>query len=236
MNKITFLASYPELDGVFPEPEPTSRHIPQWYKNQPSMIDDKIEHGTMKLTVKKCQAFFDAMSLGYVLKMPVDLYIDTTQERMEIQLPTEMNQYRSKILSHHSTEQVSHYPTNTNIYMDDILRIHPIWMVKTEPGYSTLFMPLIHQEHLPLKPVEAIIDSDNFFSDGHLSYFVEKGFKGVIKQGTPIVQVFPFKRDDWEMELVRDFPENEKNIQRKKVRSTFQNGYRLKMWVKKVFK
>ncbi len=238
-NKITFLQAYPHLVDVFPLPEPGTKNVPDWYKSQPSVSGpnpDVPEQGSLRLTVKKCQAFFDAMAVGYVLKVPVDIYVDTTDGKLDIQLPGEMARYRAELIAHHSTEQVSHFPLNEGIYVNQILRIHPTWMVSTPEGYSTLFMQPIHQAPSPLQAVEAIIDTDKFWSDGHLSSFIEKNFKGIIKQGTPLAQVFPFKREDWEMELDKEFDPEKTNLQRRVVRSTFQNGYRVKFWQKKNFK
>lgn len=238
MPKLQWISAYPEMDSVFPKPQPATKNVPQWYKDQPKTIDgdQMVQNGTMKLTVKACQAFFDSMALGYMLRLPCDIYIDTTDGKFDVQIPAELRAYQSKLISQHTKDQVSHYPIDTDIYMSDIvLRIHPSYMVRTEPGYSTLFTAPIHQPPSPLKAVDAIIDTDNFFSDGHLSFFVKKNFKGVLKQGTPFVQVFPFKREDWESEhIVVD--DSEKTKQRHSVRSTFQHGYRMKHWVKKIFK
>lgn len=226
------------MADVFPLPEPGTKNIPQWYKDQPAIHDGdkKIYDGSLRLTVKKCQAFFDAMSLGYILKVPVDIYIDTTDGKFEVELPSEMRRFKNEIISHHSTEQVSHMAFDKDIYCDMILRIHPTWMVNTDEGYSTLFMNPIHQADSPLNAVEAIVDTDKFWSDGHLSFLIKKNFKGFIKQGSPLVQVFPFKREEWEMEVDKDFDPEKTNNQRRIVRSTFQNGYRLKFWQKKIFK
>jgi hypothetical protein len=238
-NKIKFLQAYPHLVDVFPLPEPGTKNVPDWYRHQPSISGPNPEipeNGSFRLTVKKCQAFFDSMSMGYMLKVPVDIYIDTTEGRFDVQLPAEMQRFKAELIAHHSTEQVSHLPLDQNLYCNQILRIHPTWMVSTPEGFSTLFMQPIHQPPSPLKAVEAIIDTDKFWSDGHLSFFIQKNFKGIIKQGTPLAQVFPFRRDEWEMEIDKEFDPEKTNLQRRVVRSMFQNGYRLKFWQKKVFK
>lgn len=236
---IRFLQSYPDLVDIFPEPELASKNVPNWYREQPSLInndDSTYNTGHLHLTVKKCQAFFDSMAAGYILKLPTDLYIDTTDGKLEFVIPAEMQEHYGQLIAHHSTEQVSHYPIDHNIYVNHVLRIHPTWMVQTPEGYSTLYVNPIHQPPLPIKIVEAIIDTDKFWSDGHISFFVHKNFKGVLKQGTPIMQVIPIKRDEWTMELDKTFDPNKTIAQRKSVRSTFQNGYRMKFWQKKVYK
>ena len=84
--------------------------------------------------------------------------------------------------------------------------------------------------------VSAIIDTDTLLSDGLFSFFVDKGFKGTIKKGTPLVQVFPFKRDDWVADFNKDFDFNIIVEQRKKVRSLFTGGYKKFYWHKKNYK
>jgi hypothetical protein len=237
MNSIKFVSAYPEISVAFPEPIPATKQVPNWYKNQPSYLDNNkdVFNGQMRLTVKKCQAVFDSMSAGYILRMPTDLYIDTTEDNMEFQLPSDALAYKARLLSTHTPEQISEMSID-DIYVKHILRIHPTWLVKTPKGYSSLFTQPMHQEPSPIFAVSAIIDTDNFLSDGHLSFFVKKGFKGILKQGTPLIQVIPFKRDDWEMTVDHQYDTKLIEAQRLSVRSTFQNGYKMKYWVKKVFK
>lgn len=237
MNTVRFLQMYPALTNIVPEPEPGTKNVPSWYKEQPTISGTDIpDRGIMRLTVKKCQAFFDAMSMGYILKVPCDIYVDTTGDNMNIQLPVHMEKYRASLISEHIQEQVSHLPIDRDVYCNKILRIHPTWMVQTDEGYSTFFTTPMHQPPSPLKAIDAVVDTDNYFTDGHLSFLVKKNFRGTIKQGTPMSQVFPFKREEWSMELDKNFSAAKVEEQRGRVRSTFQNGYRLKFWQKKTFK
>ena len=106
--------------------------------------------------------------------------------------------------------------------------------MKTPEGYSTMLMPPVLKDVLPITALSAIVDTDKFISDGHMSFYVKKGFKGLIKQGTPLIQAIPFKREDWEHECL---PYSKKLIepQRRIIRSTFVNGYKLKFWSRKNF-
>ena len=217
MNTIKFLQMYPQLLNIVPEPEQSTKNVPTWYKDQPAISGNDIpDKGIMRLTVKKCQAFFDAMAMGYTLKVPCDIYIDTTDGNLNIQLPAGMNRYHSMLISEHSEEQVSHLPIDKEIYCSKILRIHPTWMVQTDAGYSTFFTNPMHQSPSPLKAIDAVVDTDNYFTDGHLSFLVKKNFKGTLKQGTPMSQIFPFKREEWTMELVNNFPPKKVEEQRNK--------------------
>jgi hypothetical protein len=100
-----------------------------------------------------------------------------------------------------------------------------------------LFTHPIHRDSLPFQAFSAIIDTDNFISDGHLSMYIEKDFKGIIERGTPLVQVIPFKRDKHEMEIV-EIKESMSTIskQRLSVRSKFKNFYRDNLRQKKEYR
>jgi hypothetical protein len=237
MPTISFLPANNILIGTAPEPEPTTLNIPSWWKEQPTTINGEqhIVDGSYKFTVKKCQAIFDALATGYVLKAPVDIFIDSKKERHEAQVPYDWKHASPLIISSHPREQVSMMPIDKSIFMPDILRIHPLWVVKTPPGYSTLFLPPMHGKDLPIEMVPGVIDTDTFVTDGHLSFFVKRNFNGVIKQGTPIAQILPFKREDWD-HIIHDYDANTIERQRKKIRSTFSNGYRMKFWSKKEYR
>jgi hypothetical protein len=169
------------------------------------------------------------MSMGYFFKMPVDLYINTKNGKSECSIPDQFSLVRDRIIDWHSSELISHYPVDFNIYLKDMFRI------KTPPGYSTLFTSPMHQGHIPIKAIEAVVDTDNFLTAGLNSFFLQKDFEGTIKQGTPIIQVIPFKRESWDM--IVDLNHDPKNIfdQRKQGDPLFPNAYRHQAWEKKNF-
>jgi hypothetical protein len=237
MPKVTFMLLNEKIAKIALEPTPISAQIPEWYKHQPSMMEGvtKPTLGQYPLTVKKCQAIFDAMTSGYVLKTPCDIFIDTTSDPIDVQVPQNLRFVQHVLLSAHAEPQVSHMPIDNDLYINHILRIHPLWLVGTEPGYSTLFLDPMHSEVSGIAAVPGIIDTDKFYADGHLSFYVKKGFVGTIKKGTPMVQVIPFKRENWTHEIV-DTDSDFIDEQRAVIRSTFKNGYRINCWEKKNYK
>jgi len=219
----------------FPPPISAQETAPSWYKNQPSSFSKEGEDRDANLTIKKCLPIFDAMTMGYLLLMPVDLYINTKNEEVEWHIGEEFSHIKDILISWHSSEQVSHYPSKSNIYTNNLLRIMPMWMTKTPEGYSTLFTSPIHQSNIPIKAVEAVIDTDKFLPVSRNVFFLEKGFEGVIKQGTPIAQVIPFKRESWRMSLGVDHNAEQVIDQRNRKNPFFPNGYRNIAWEKKNF-
>lgn len=243
-KKNQIIKFYPFSDKVMdftPEPKPASKAMPEWYRQQPGSIDNGeslAQFGQPTSTVKKCLPIFDAITAGYILVAPSDIYVDATDpEKLVFQLPATLSQFKGDIFASHDRRQYSHMPINNDLYHKDLLRIMPFWVVATPPGYSCLFLNPLHRDSSPITALPGLIDTDGYPSDGHLSFIVEKNFKGIIRQGTPLVQVIPFKREDWAMELV-DPKEAEPILKKNRMtlRSTFNNGYKNKFRSPKEFK
>lgn len=241
MSKVKFYPFSQETIDIAPLPTPASKNIPDWYKKQPAYggnEEEFLKRGFTASTVKRCMPVFDALNSGYIIYFPCDIYIDATNpEKIAWSLPENMKMLKRDLVSTHSPEQVSHYPRDEKRYHKEVFRIMPFWSVGTDSGYSCLFTHPIHRDALPFQAFSATIDTDKFVSDGHLSMYIEKDFKGIIERGTPLVQVIPFKRDKYEMELV-DIKDSSKfiNKQRLFVRSKFKNFYRDNLREKKEYK
>ena len=78
-------------------------------------------------------------------------------------------------------------------------------MIKTPPGYSCLFVPPLNNADDRFSIIAGIVDTDTFTQEINFP-FVINGDKypvldTVVKMGTPYVQVIPFKRESWKMEI-----------------------------------
>ena len=66
MPKVKFYTFSKETEVIAPKPTSASRHMPQWYKNQPAYFgneNDFNKQGFSSSTVKKCMPIFDARLL-----------------------------------------------------------------------------------------------------------------------------------------------------------------------------
>jgi hypothetical protein len=88
MKKITFRSEDVAVDWL--KPEPTQKHIPDWFKGINPIIDNEM-------TIKKCVPVLDAFTSGYVFRTSVDIfriYSDTpgNQIRHQKKTPTPSSQ------------------------------------------------------------------------------------------------------------------------------------------------
>ena len=218
-------------------PYPCKNNIPEWLKNMDNyssgkkeiLIGDPFDTKLTNATVKKCIPVFDVITSGYIIPTSSDLYVSNKDGNLYYQWPNE------QIVGFHSTEQLGKHP-----YMNNTKEILPRyinnWGITTPPGYSCLFIPPTHRESV-ISILEAIVDTDTFSQPVSFPFkFNTWGWTGLIPAGTPLVQVIPFKRDNFSMEI----SENEKDkikIQKiySELRSVFNNGYKNNFWSKKQY-
>jgi hypothetical protein len=61
-------------------------------------------------------------------------------------------------------------------------------------------------------------------SDINSPFIIKSGFEGIIEKGTPMFQVIPFKRADWQAEFVLE-KENELFFNREKLMTKIVSSY-----------
>ena len=210
-NIIEFSTQEDYFDLKEDYPTPTKLNIPNWFK--------KLDHSILDPTIKGCMPFLDALTAGYILKMPQDFAIkhnidDENKEKAIGQFPAaHAEQIFANLkglninttLQTHTPNQLGECPyheQNKNLPYHKIL--NP-WHIKTPPGYSCLFLPIMHNADDRFFPLAGIVDTDSFPNEINFPIVIN-GYKypvldTVIEKGTPYVQVIPFKRENWKMKL-----------------------------------
>lgn len=239
MPNIYFEELFKEL-GV-PRPEPAIKHFPKWFKDMPRFFSDNHvgdvptrEFGT----IRDCPAVNDAMSFGYTLFLPCDIFIDATGD--EVRYDTGLFGSGSRIedagfhpITVHDPLATAHYRAMFDFH-PQTLKWQTYWGVKTDEGYSTMFIHPIHRNDLPFYSVTAIVDTDKFATRNPYAFFIKSGFKGVLQRGTPMLQVIPFKREEWNMEITEPDGSDYHRSQQQ-IASVFTQPYKRLFWQRKKF-
>lgn len=214
---IKFYSERTDLD--LQKPVPASRLVPSWYRQMPGVIDG-VE------SVKKCIPVLDAFTAGYMLVLNADVYWSKGSANFGSQATITLN-------SDHLASQTMHVELPPNFDPQPHKWINH-WFVKTPKGYSTLFIHPLNRQDLPFRSFTGIVDTDKHPMPVNFPFVLDKDFEGIIPAGTPIIQVIPFKRDDWNSE-VHDtgesylYPHSSENMD-----PPF-NWYKRKFWQRKLF-
>ena len=99
-----------------------------------------------------------------------------------------------------------------------------------------MFLPPLGHHNIPFRSIPAIVDTDRSKLEIVQPMWLKKDFTGVIEKGTPLVQVIPFKRDDWNSTF--DYYEDgyyHNVVAEKNFRGTIVGNYIKNHWSKKRF-
>lgn len=238
-REIEFIDSWGNVHENF-WPTPASLEIPDWYKktspylSSEKYVDSRYNQSSNTLaTVKKCMPFFDSITSGYIIKTTVDVNISYENNHHWFEWP---NSDPLEPIGFHGTQQIQQYPGNENRESDYPKFVTP-WIVKTPPGYSSLFVTPFHRD-LPFKILEGIVDTDKYFNPIQFPFILnETKYSGLIPAGTPIAQILPFKRENWKIN-VRAKTEKDQQLMLKtssRIASVFYGGYKKAFWTNKKY-
>jgi hypothetical protein len=179
-------------------PIPATKVVAEWYKNTDSYTtgEKKVINTYANNTIKKCIPIFDAMTAGYILTTQVDIWVN--QENGEA-----IYSWKSQdSIEFHSVEQASLHPKANGLL---IPKFKNPYAIKTPKGYSSLFIPPMHNPNGIFTIFEGLVDTDKYFAPVNFPFTLnDKNFEGLIPAGTPMAQVIPIKRDNWKIKIGSD--------------------------------
>lgn len=202
MNKIIFHSNrmYNKSSDKF-HPVPSKKSVPDWYSNASRIEKDNngnpyLNHlGGEVFSFKACPALIDMFTAGYLYKTPCDLLFYKDQNG-DTQVKTEKG-----FEDFCGSRQAMREFVVPNGYGENHFHWYPNWAPSVPDGYSVLYLNPINRFDLPFITTAGIIDNDKMDTPGLVPFFLQKEFTGIIPAGTPYLQVIPFKRENWEMEI-----------------------------------
>lgn len=193
-NDVIEFYCHPNYQDVLPEPKPAIKYMADWFKAIPPEIDNVIDtsFNVPQMTAKKCFPMIDAMSLGFVIPLCGDLHVKVDEDMTETKVH---NPPGLKLAEFHDNTQVGgknapRYPMNPVKFINH-------WVIKTAPGWSTLFIPPINHIDAPFTCLGGLVDTDNYPKEVNFPAIWNRPFDGLLRAGTPLVTAIPIKRNSF---------------------------------------
>ena len=123
---------------------------------------------------------------------------------------------------------------------DEYYPIEFVWKtpyrVVLPKGWSLLVTHPFNRLDLPFTTLTGIIDSDVFHhaTFGNMPFHIKSNFEGLIPAGTPMFQLLPIYRADWDSEAL-PFDKKELDRLHAQMYKKFWGHYRDKFWHKKTY-
>ena len=218
MPKIKFQA-HPDVVSVAPHPKPAKKFVPDWYKKMGNINECPMTRRDGKAqviddvpTIKKCMPIRDYLTSGYIIPAWVDIKITTNSDGKYENISREpynpQGEYRVGC-EWHGIKQLEGSPLENFIDGEKCLKLISPWTITTPKGYSTLFTSPFYTEG-DITALPAIVDTDLHDIPVNFPCLLNSN-KCDIKRGTPLIQAFPFKRENWDSEVSAvDLPKRRK--------------------------
>jgi len=174
-----------------PQPVPATKMVPNWFK-QTKSLGGPIE--TMP-TIKKCPPFLDAITTGYIINFCSDLTV-THLSNSQVSKKGSGGIF----MTSHAIGQFENAPWKDK----PVLKFGSPWIIETPPGWSCFFTHPLNVPTDNYHTLSGIVDTDTYRVPINFPFVFNApvGEAYEFNTSTPMVQVIPFKRQDWEMEVV----------------------------------
>ena len=182
------------------KPYPAVKQLPKWfldttpYVDRPGWPNDGKLHFRNRdanVTYKKCVPLLDSLSAGYIIPLWTDVMVEQENNFPNIYWKTQSNVF----FLHGEASKDIPAPVG---YDNVVYKYNNCWIPQTPKGYSCLITSPLGYNDIPFKAVPAIVDTDSSTLELVFPMWVKTGFEGIVEKGTPMVQIIPFKRDDWD--------------------------------------
>lgn len=232
MNIIFTCALGKEIEEVLDKPKPASEFLPEWYKKANAYLGDNKRipamNGKSAGTIKKCMPVFDAITAGYIITTPTDIYV------RQVDGAPYYNWAGFDALDFHIVEQTQNHPMKKD--GNDSPKFMNPWEITTPKGYSILITQPMHRDSI-FTIMPGIVDSDTYHRPVNFPFLLnDLSFEGMIPCGTPVAQIIPFKRESWKMTFGGKKELKKINVAMHKFDTVFWDRYKRFWWHKKEYK
>lgn len=216
----------PKLEGVFPAPVAAIKKAPDFYKSIRRQHGSHPDTGT----VKRCVPFMDALSAGFVIPLWADVYVVACDGQLNMTFPRDLPM--SSSIQQHGYIQFPGHPLADKPYGKYFMKFMNPWVIETDPGYSCLFTSPLNHLETRFKLLDGVVDTDTYYSNVNFP-FLWTGGDGefFIPKGTPLVQVIPYKRETFTIEIGTTATDRRSNVDARRG-THLKDSYRQEFWSK----
>lgn len=219
--------SYIKTDFV-----PSKSMVPEWYRKLSRKSDSAVE-GILPVpyTAKVCVPFLDGLLTGFMILTSHDIGVKQTPDGPMFTWET-FDDIASPTLHVSKRAYASGIPIPDHMSKSEFVWNVP-FAFEGPKGYSALLTHPLNRFDLPFNTLSGVVDLDTVLGPGAFPFLISKTFEGIIPAGTPVVQILPFKRDNWKKEF--DQKLGEKTNKEKFLYRKTRGRYKHERWTPKTY-
>ena len=174
---------------VYSPIRPAREFFPEKFEELPTVVKKGEYQKLNRFSVKVCNGIRDYMGNGFVIPAWCDMHIKIIDGKPDI------------TYSDFDVEKIYHFADQMGDFLEDKFPIRtPVkldnpWLTYTKKGWSVLYLPMIYHDNPYFEAIAGIIDCDKGLGKSPINIMLKTDQEFIIEQGTPLVQLVPFKRE-----------------------------------------
>ncbi|WP_276254955.1 hypothetical protein [Halomontanus rarus] len=231
-----------------PKPEPSSAHIPEWFRTLNQSIDSLPI--PVDKTAKLCMPLNDAMRLGWMLRAPATITLRERGGTLEVSVGDDRNgdgtddvEDDGRALAPDPADLVTTFDVdqpdadrNSAFLLPDCTISTP-WTIDTPQGYSTLLTHPLNRDEMRFTVSGMLAETDAYDDPIRVPIHLEAETV-TIEAGEPIAQVIPVDRRDIALPTAAKPFSDDPNLRKAHIRCSEastrrKDVYRKDAWVPK---
>ena len=191
---------------------PASEAIPDWFKNASRVLPNSKPYDGSTITFKSCPAILDSLLQGYILPLWADIWVEPSGEEIDgMSIPSfHWSNYLGGGAYGEPLITANYVGLSKGLLTVDEKSTAPMtwklnspWIIQTPKEYSLLVIPPLNNVDSRFEAVSGVICTDMFTSFLNIPFIwtAPPDYEGLIRQGTPLAQLIPFKREVFQQEL-----------------------------------
>jgi hypothetical protein len=176
------------------------------------------KYNVHSFSVKKCPGVVEYGMTGFILRAWQDIVITTEEDGVTYKWET--TQSPSRFISRNYVDKnaldhevsffdpelyFNYFPRQNTL--KTTLKINTPWYVDLPKGYKLLYAPVWYDNEERFTTVPGILDPTTNNSLKVILYWHKIGTTEVIKAGTPLARLIPFKSEKWNAQIKEATPE-----------------------------
>jgi hypothetical protein len=230
-KEITFYPKSKYIKDIIDPPKPTL--VPQWFKKLPIYQGSSeliVFNGETNQSAKTCIPFLDSLTSGYTFNLWCDIQVKNSKTNTGKLVTWGNTAFDLIPIQDRPDPGLPIFQGFDPMFFS--WKSH--WGIKTPKGYSCILTHPFNRTDLPFITSTGIMDTDKWGIWGNQPFSFIKDFEGIIPAGTPIIQIIPFKRDNWKSKI-DDSLTDWANKEEIKGKSIFRGYYKNNYWQKKKY-
>ena len=214
------------------KPVPAVSVLPDWFKRLKTDDDQDQNYST----VKQCKGVWDILSMGYLFLWPFDVEI-FKNENGRLDIVKSRTKSQDGFEPHPHIQLEGYQDINFQNQERGVQKILTPYILKTPEGTSTMMIQPPYRPELKTTIMPGIVDTDTFYGTFNILFTIKdiSGKRKIkIRAGTPLAQVIPFRRDEWNLTFKPIDKEKRDTIA--KMSDNLERFYQRHLWHRKVFK